>query len=126
MLFETPSSDCMCLFQCHMICTNTLVSIVVYTVFHIMSYSPEIVIGDKIFIKNNNIHTVFQIRSHSPEFVIFRKNIYINHDSSVFYKHLKFKTCFINQEIKLNSTILYNDLTKLVMIYCFIFDFSTE
>ena len=84
-----------------------------------MSYSPEIVIGDKISIKNNNILTVFQIRSHSPEFIIFRKKIHIiTNDSSVFYKHLKFKTWFINQEMKLDSTILYIDLTKLV---CYLF-----
>ena len=72
-----------------------------------MSYSPEIVISDKISIKNNNIPTVFQIRSHSPEFVIFTKKIYINHiitnDSSVFYKHLKIKTC---QEMKLNILVM--------------------
>ena len=75
-------------------------------------HSPGIVISDKITIKNNNIRTVFQIRSHSPVFFfIFRKKININHiitnDLSVFYKHLKIKTCFINQEIQLNSTILY-------------------
>ena len=72
-------------------------------------HSPGIVIRGKISIKNNNIRTVFQIRSHSPEFVffLFRKKININHiitnDSSVFYKHLKIKTC---QEMKLNILVM--------------------